>query len=124
MFISSLELWQLLDLNKYKLATTEQKLPFNIVTETGRGDFYICHVEDIAVYKYPYKNDNFSILVSQEIFKKITIKKFDENRYVTFKYPEKDAITGDLRVEFGIDCKFDAKLYGSAFKYSTDESES
>jgi hypothetical protein len=125
MFISSLELWKLLDLNKYKLATTEQKLPFNIKTETGRGDFYICHVENIAVYEFPYKNDNFSILVHQEIFKKITIKKFDENRYVdvNFKPADKNAIVGDLIVKFGIDCKFDDKLQEYAFKYVTDESQ-
>jgi hypothetical protein len=64
--------------------------------------------------------------VPQEIFKKITIKKFDENRYVdvNFNPADENAITGDLIVEFGIDCEFDDNLQEYAFKYFADESES
>ncbi len=60
----------------------------------------------------------------QEIFKKITIKKFDENRYVDVKFEQvdKNAITGDLIVKLGIDCEFD-NSHNCAFKYVTDESK-
>ena len=60
----------------------------------------------------------------QEIFKKITIKKFDENRYVdvNFNPADENAITGDLIVEFVIDCEFD-NSHNCAFKYVTDESK-
>jgi hypothetical protein len=54
----------------------------------------------------------------------MTIKKFDENRYVDVKFEQvdKNAITGDLIVKLGIDCEFD-NSHNCAFKYVTDESK-
>lgn len=111
MFVGPWSVYQLIDRAKWPYSREEEKLPFDIATESGKEDTYICHLNDIEIHRLPLRNSDFSVLLPKEAFKKIKVKRFGDGRYVDATFtPKNDTdLTGTLTLTFGIECEFQAK---------------
>lgn len=111
MFIGPWSLYQLIDNAKWPYSREEKKLPFDIATESGKEDTYVCHLNGIEIHRLPFIKADFSLLLPKESFKKIIVKRFGDGRYVDANFTTKNDsdLIGTLTLTFGIECEFQTK---------------
>ena len=116
MFVGPWSVYQLIERAMLPYSREKEKFPFDISTESGKGDTYVCHLNDIEIHQLPFRKADFSVLLPKEAFKKIKVKRFGDGRYVDAIFTTKNVtdLTGTLTLSFGIECEFQAKKY---FKY-------
>jgi hypothetical protein len=116
MFIGPWSLYHLIENSKWRYSRDDNRLPFDIAIESGREESYVCHLNDIEIYRIPFIKVDFSVLVPKESFRKIKIKRFGEGRYVDVNFTTKSDsdLTGTLSLTFGIECEFQMS---TCFKY-------
>ncbi len=92
---------------------------FKISRHNGYGRHYICHLENVPVYRLPFNDINYSILTSEEIFKTINFLKYQEDCYVQAEYDisEENDLAGTLKLSYWMEAEFADVLL---IKYSTE----
>jgi len=108
MFIGPWSIFSLLDKINWRYQEKENVIPHRVSRESGMPNGYICHLEDIEVYRLPHGKADFCIMLAEEAFETAVVKRFDEDRYVEASFHsqfEKD-LKGDLLLQFGLDCEF------------------
>ncbi len=96
-----------------------EELQFTVRKDDGYPDSYFCHVGDIEVYRLPFHQVDFCILVEKECFDLIQIRKIEDSRCVDVKFSEdeNDRTKGKLKLSYWM--KVDFKSL-HAYKYILD----
>ncbi|WP_027362092.1 hypothetical protein [Halodesulfovibrio aestuarii] len=111
LFVGASSLIRLLDANRWGYAKVKEKLPFKV----KKFEQALCKLEDVEVYRHPFREAGFSLLVPKELFKAMKVKQFAEEQYVkVFFEAGSNGVEGTLGLSFGVECKF--KGY-ECFKY-------
>lgn len=98
----------------------QEDILFDIKFKQSEEADYICHINNIPVYKITYFDINYCLLVDSNIFRKVIIKKFDENIYVDLDYKENgDNIEkGLLKISFYIKTIFSKNLRSHKYTFN------
>ena len=92
------------ELNRLLLdARYEQDLAdkFDISFIDGYGRNYICHVNNIIVYRIHFSDVNFSLLTTKDLFKSIEIGKVAKRQFVKVNYePSENKNIGELSINY------------------------
>lgn len=105
LFISD---WKIQSFLEEVLWNEDSTLPFVLRQDDGYPNEYICHLEDIAVYRFSSIKPKSNVLLVKELFDTVTIKKISENKYVNAVFnPDTDnELEGTLELSFWMDVKF------------------
>lgn len=115
--------YQLLDSALWKYGGKKDELPFAVRKDDGYGDSYLCHLENIEVYRMPFSKIGFTILTARECFDLVRIRQIGDGRYVKveFEEDENELTKGSLKLSYWMQAKF---INTPAYKYnSTSEEE-
>ncbi|MDV6316687.1 hypothetical protein [Idiomarina sp. HP20-50] len=123
LFIGPWGIFEMLDSARWKQANSLKEIPFDLSFQSGQPPEYICHLEDIAVFRMPNGNADFSLLLPEESFHKISFKQFEPGRFVraTFEPSKNDPLTGTLSLEFGVSAEIAGDFF---FRYETTQKSS
>lgn len=103
----------------YKLRWDKnEEISFTIDFQQNDESDYICHINDIPVYRIDYFDIDYCLLFEKNILKEITIKKFDNETFVNLEYQENKGCLekGLLKISFFIKTYF--LQTNNCFKYS------
>lgn len=100
----------------------QEDILFDIKFKQSEEADYICHINNIPVYRITYFDINYCILVDSNIFRKVIIKKFDENIYVDLDYKEngENIEKGLLKISFYIKTIFSKNLKSYKYKFNSN----
>lgn len=116
LFVGPWRIFEMLDSARWITANARKMVPFDLFFESGQPPEYICHVEKVAVFRMPNGNADFSLLLAEESFHKISFKQFEPNRFVkaSFTPSDQDQLKGNLNLEFGVSTEIEGNFF---FRY-------
>lgn len=123
LFIGPWNVHDLLDAALWKYGGKTDEIPFAVRKDDGYADSYICHLENIEVYRMPFDKIGYSILTTKECFDLVSFRQIGDGQYVEveFEEDEKDRAKGSLKLSYWMQPKFKDT---PAYKYiSTSEEE-
>lgn len=99
LFVGSRALESILDRSSYDSEISQK---YGIKRLDGHGIDYICHIGRCEVYRLNFRDIERNILTSKELFKQLSLKRFEDNRYVnaTFEQNPGDQQLGTLKLCF------------------------
>jgi len=105
LFVGSWEVFKKIDESKWQYAPTEEILPYTIRVESGMPDDYVCHLENIEVYRLPFSKSVECFLIPKENMETVEIAEFSNKLYVEVDFEESHnlAATGSLLLKYGIE---------------------
>ena len=117
LFIGPWDIYMMFDATFWNFGKIEDRLPFVIRKDDGYPDSYICHVEDVAVYRMPGSQIDYCVLLAQESFDKIKIRKIGDKQYVKAAFIDDEvegSVKGTLRLSYWMKLQL---LQNPSFKY-------
>lgn len=123
LFVGPWRIFEMLDSARWGQANSRKTIPFDLFFESGQPPEYICHVEEIAVFRMPNGDADFCLLLSEGSFHKISFKQFEPDRFVkaTFEPSKNDPLKGTLSLEFGVNAEIVGDFF---FRYETTQKDS
>lgn len=118
LFVGPWSVYKKIDASKWNYTLQSEKLPYEIRVESGMGDSYICHMDEIEVHRLPFSKSSNCLLISKEKMVEAKVAEFEEGRFVdvTFEEDEDNKTIGTLSLTYGINCYFsDEKGYRYIF---------
>lgn len=108
LLIGPWEIYDFLESAIWDSTSDRAKRPYDITRKDGFPKTYHCHVNNIEVYKTPFTNMNFCLLVPKEAFDSVEFKKYDKEIYITTNYTQnsEDPLHGELSIQYGLKCTF------------------
>lgn len=119
LFVGPWSVYKKIDASKWNYTLQSEKLPYEIRVESGMGDSYICHMDEIEVHRLPFSKSSNCLLISKEKMVEAKVAEFEEGRFVnvTFEEDENNKTIGTLSLTYGINCYFsDEKGYRYIFR--------
>ncbi|WP_300322008.1 hypothetical protein [Idiomarina sp.] len=123
LFIGPWRIFEMLDSARWRQANSLKEIPFDLSFQSGQPPEYICHLEEIAVFRMPNGSADFSLLLPEESFHKISFKQFEPDRFVkaTFEPSKNDPLKGTLTLEFGVSAEIAGDFF---FRYENTQKNS
>lgn len=108
---------------KYKQDVADK---FNISFIDGYGKYYICHIDNIIVYRILFSDVNFSLLTTKNLFESIKFTIVAERQFVKVNYEpsEENENIGILSLNYMMGVKFKEDLLCIKTELKTLEEES
>lgn len=118
LFVGPWRVYKKVDASKWDYTPQTERLPYEIRVESGMGDSYICHMDEIEVHRLPFSKSASCLLISKEKMTAVKVAEFEEGRFVnvTFEEDKDNKTIGTLSLSYGINCYFsDEKGYRYIF---------
>lgn len=99
-------------LRKY-LHDINKSIQYRIERRDGFGSKYICHVDNCAIYRLPYKNGKQCLMTSKNLFEQLLFIPIDGEckQYVQPSFNENESrVEGDLSLTFSMEVKLSDEL--------------